>query len=247
MKRLLLSLSFFIFHLSYSAAQTPAAANEINKVKRDTTCIYAEATMKDLDEALLGAKSILEVKVGDWVRSQHPSEGIEVCIAKAKEHSFEVQTRRGDYYRAFVYVRKGDILPVADKSEVVVFQVQPVGEKPLTTPPEVISEETPVEAPVPVVSLTPDEEQMVAITSFYNVEPYIKGMRDKNRLDSYGKYSTMPADSACHLFVYDQQGQIKAVLRKTPTSQLNLKTLKEDNVKNYRNCGAIWFRLKEQK
>ncbi len=245
MKRLLLSLSFIISYFSFSVAQTPAATKEINAIKRDTTCIYAEATMKDVNEALIGAKSILEVKVGDWVRSQHPNEGIEVCIAKAKEHSFEVQTRRGDYYRAFVYVKKRDIMPIADKSEVVVFQVLPDSIKPLTTPEEVISEETRVEAPASVITLTKEEEQMVAITSFYNIEPYIKGLRGKNKLEAYGKYATMPADSACHIFVYDQQGQVKAVLRKTPTAQLNLKTLKEDNVKNYRNCGAIWFRLKD--
>lgn len=245
MKRLLLSISFLISYFSFSVAQTPAATKEINAIKRDTTCIYAEATMKDVNEALIGAKSILEVKVGDWVRSQHPNEGIEVCIAKAKEHSFEVQTRRGDYYRAFVYVKKRDIMPIADKSEVVVFQVQPDSIKPLTTAEEVISEETPVEAPASVITLTKEEEQMVAITSFYNIEPYIKGMRDKNKLEAYGKYATLPADSACHLFVYDQQGQVKAVLRKTSDAQINLKTLKEDNVKNYRNCGAIWFRLKD--
>lgn len=244
MKRILFCSSLLIFHLSLSIAQTAVTTKEINAIKRDATCIYAEATMKDVNEAIIGAKSILEVKVGDWVRAQHPNEGIEVCIAKAKEHCFEVQTRRGDYYRAFVYVRKGDILPVADKSEVVVFQVQPESEKPLSTPEEVISEDTPVEAPAPVITLTADEEQMVAITSFYDVEPYVKGMRDKNKLEAYGKYATMPADSACHLFVYNQQGQIKAVLRKTSGVQINLKTLKEDNVKNYKNCGAIWFRLK---
>ena len=245
MKRLLLSISFLISYFSFSVAQTLAATKEINAIKRDTTCIYAEATMKDVNEAIIGAKSILEVKVGDWIRSQHPNEGIEVCIAKAKEHSFEVQTRRGDYYRAFVYVKKRDIMPIADKSEVVVFQVQPDSIKPLTTPEEVISEETRVEAPASVITLTKEEEQMVAITSFYNIEPYIKGIRDKNKLEAYGKYATLPADSACHIFVYDQQGQVKAVLRKTPTAQLNLKTLNEDNVKNYRNCGAIWFRLKD--
>ena len=247
MKRLLFSLSFLIFQLSFSVAQTPAVTKNINAVKRDTTCLYAEATTKSIEEALMAAKSILEVKVGDWVRSTHPSEGIEVCIAKAKEHSFEVQTRRGDYYRAFVYVKKSDILPVSDKSEVVVFQVQPDNEKPLATPDEIISEETPSESPAPAIKLTQDEEKMVAISSFYDVEPYIKALRDKNRLEAYGKYATMPTDSACHLFVYDREGQIKAVIRKNPAGQINLNTLKEDNVKNYKNCGAIWFRLKEQK
>ena len=244
MKRILLSFSFLLSHFSLIVAQTPATTKEVNAIKRDTACIYAEATMKDVNEAIIGAKSILEMKVGEWVRSQYPNESIDVCIAKAKEHSFEVQTRRGDYYRAFVYVRKRDVMPIADKSEVVVFQIQPDTIKPLTTPEEVISEGTPVESPAPVVTLTKEEEQMIAVTSFYDIEPYIKGMQDSKKLEAYGKYATMPSDSACYLFVYNQQGHVKAVLHKTSAAQINLKTLKEDNVKNYRNCGAIWFQLK---
>jgi hypothetical protein len=53
--------------------------------------------MKDLNEAYNGARAILEMKVGDWVREQHPSEGIEVCIVKAKEHFLQLETRRGDF------------------------------------------------------------------------------------------------------------------------------------------------------
>ena len=106
--------------MSFSAAQD--ATKNINTVKRDTMYIYAEATMKDLSEAYNGARAILEMKVGDWVRKQHPGEGIEVCIVKAKEHFVQLETRRGDFYRAFVYVRKSDIMPVADKSEVDVLR-----------------------------------------------------------------------------------------------------------------------------
>ena len=127
MKRLLILLALAISCLSICEAQTVAdVTKNINKVKRDTMYIYAEATMKDLNEAYNGARAILEMKVGDWVREQHPEEGIEVCIVKAKEHFIQLETRRGDFYRAFVYVRKSDIMPVADKSEVTVFEVAPV-------------------------------------------------------------------------------------------------------------------------
>ena len=53
MKRLLLSLSFFIFQLTFALAQSTLAdvTKNINKVKRDTMYIYAEATMKDINEA----------------------------------------------------------------------------------------------------------------------------------------------------------------------------------------------------
>lgn len=226
MKRTLFGLSLLFFQFSFCVAQD--VAKDINRVKRDTMYIYAEATMKDLNEAYNGARAILEMKVGDWVRNQHPNEGIEVCIVKAKEHFVQLETRRGDFYRAFVYVRKNDIMPVADKSEVTVFEVPPIEmEK------------------VPVLELTSEEKQMRQIRSFYEVEPYIKGLESKGKLAKYGKYAKMPADEDCHLFVYDKQGNISALLRKSGTAQYNLNTLKEDNVKNYTNCGAIWFQLKD--
>ena len=247
MRRLLFIISVAITCLSICKAQTAAdVAKNINKVKRDTMYIYAEATMKDLSEAYHGARAILEIKVDDWVREQHPSEGIEVCIVKAKEHLTQLETRRGDFYRAFVYVRKSDILPVADKSEVTVFEVAPAVQPNQPQPQHaIIVEETPVEVEkAPALELTAEEKQMKQVHSFYEVEPYIKGLKSKDKLNAYGKYATMPSDADCHLFVYDKQGSISALLRKSGNKQYNLNTLKEDNVKNYKNCGAIWFQLK---
>lgn len=249
MKRILLLLSFVVFQISSCIAQTVAdVAKNINKVKRDTMFIYAEATMKDLGEAYNGARAILELKVGDWTHRQHPKENIELCIVKAKEHFIQLETRRGDFYRAFVYVKKTDIMPVSDKSEITVFEVAPVvksDDSPIAEPAIIVTEEEPsVEESTPTLELTPDEKQMKAIRSFYDIEPYIKNMKSKGKIDKFGKYATMPANEDCHLFVYDKQGNISALLRNKDTKQYNLNTLKEDNVKNYKNCGAIWFQLK---
>jgi hypothetical protein len=245
MKRLLLSLLYIIFHLSFSYAQS--VAQNINKVKRDTMYIYAESTTKDLNEAYSNARAILEMQVGEWVRKQHPSEGIELCIVKAKEHFMQLDTRRGELYRAFVYVRKSDIMPIADKSEVTVIEVAPVTKpKQVEAKPAIIvTEEAPrVEEKQQVLELTSEEKQMKQIRSFYDVEPYINGLKSKGRLNAYGKYATMPKNEDCHMFVYDKQGNISALLRKSGAMQYNLNTLKEDNVKTYKNCGAIWFQLK---
>lgn len=248
MKRLLYLIAIVISNLLICKAQTAAdVAKNINKVKRDTMYIYAEATMKDLNEAYNGARAILEMKVGDWVREQHPTEGIEVCIVKAKEHFVQLETRRGDFYRAFVYVRKSDIMPVADKSEVTVFEVAPVAQpdQKQAAPAIIISEDAPVEEnESPALDLTSEEKQMKQVRSFYEVEPYIKGLKSKGKINAYGKYATMPEDEDCHLFVYDKQGNISALIRKSGNTQYNLNTLKEDNVKNYKNCGAIWFQMK---
>lgn len=245
MKRVLLSLAFIICHVSFSMAQS--VAQNINKVKRDTMYIYAESTTKDLNEAYNNARAILEMQVGEWIRQQHPSEEIEVCIVKAKEHLMQLDTRRGELYRAFVYVRKSDIMPVTDKKEVTVIEVAPVvnPDNQGPSPAIIVTEEAPVvEDVAPVLELTSEEKQMKLIQSFYDVEPYIKGLKYQGHLKTYGKYATMPADEDCLLFVYNKQGNITALIRKSGQKQYNLNTLKEDNVKNYKNCGAIWFQLK---
>ena len=248
MKRLLIGIILIISGLSVCMAQTAAeVAKTINMVKRDTMYIYAEATMKDLSEAYNGARAILEMKVGDWVREQHPSAKIELCIVKAKDHLLQLETRRGDFYRAFVYVRKTDILPIADRSEVTVFDVSPVvrENEPQASQAIIVTEDPPIEVKKgPELELTSEEKQMKQVRSFYEVEPYIKGLKSKGKLSAYGKYATMPENEDCHLFVYDKQGNISALLRKRGDNQYNLNTLKEDNVKNYKNCGAIWFQLK---
>ena len=46
--------------------------NDINAIKRDTSYIYAESTMKDAIEAQSGARAILELKLYDWLRIKHP-------------------------------------------------------------------------------------------------------------------------------------------------------------------------------
>ena len=246
MKKSFLTLFLTFYLVTISNAQTAAEVNKsINKVKRDTIYIYAESTTKDLNEAYTNARAILEMQVGEWVQKQHPSEGIELCIVKAKEHFMQLDTRRGELYRAFVYVKKSDIMPVSDKSEVTVFEVAPSTRQSQVevAPAIIVTEEAPKEEKA-IVQLTSEEIQMKQVKSFYEVEPYIKGLKSKGKLNGYGKYATMPQGQDCHLFVYDKQGNISALIRKSGNLQYNLNTLKEDNVKNYKNCGAIWFQLK---
>ena len=231
------------------------AAKDINRIKRDTMYIYAEVTMKDLDEAYSGARAILEMKVGEWLRGQHPKDSIELCIVKAKEHFMELQTRRGNFYRTFVYVRKSDIMPVEDKRDIAVFEVGHQGLPDakgqnstfaeLDAPVSATSE-VPAAEPSSAIVLTAEENRMKQISGFHDIKPYIDGLKSKGIVRRYGKYATMPREEACHLFVYNKNGDICALIRKTADRQYNLHTLQEDNIKNYKNCGAIWFQLKEK-
>ena len=225
-------------------AQSQDTKRTISMIKRDTTYLYAEATMKNLDEAYAGAISILEMKVDEWLQEQRPNESAEVCIAKAKKSSYEVQTQRGEYYRAVVYVKKNEIMPVAEESDVVVIQLSPKDVKSSPNVNNAYDTSDTQDYEEPKVSLTSDEQRIIKINSFYDIEPFINELKGKNKLNGYGKYATMPVSDDCHILVYNKSGSIVASLRKEDGVQINLKTLEEDDVKNYKNCGAIWLQIK---
>ena len=239
--KMLLTALFSLSGEGIGLAQSNKTVEDINKVKCDTCYIYAETTMKSVDEAFVGAKSILEVKVGDWVKAQG-IKGVDICIAKAKEHLFEIQTRRGDYYRAFVYVNKKEIMPVDNKNEIVILDVKKQKTSKNTSN-AIISEDDRVGIK-PTVELTPDEKNMVSINLFADVEPYLSELKQTGKLESYGKYKTMPTTGLVYCLVYNQDGKVVAQLRRDGNTFFNLKTQATEMISDYKNCGAIWLRLK---
>jgi hypothetical protein len=216
----------FLFVCSWpllASAQTVDVIAKIGNVKRDTTYLYAEATMKEREQAFKSAYALLSVKVKEWLLPRCHEDSINVYVAKATKNSMKLTASRGDYCRAFVYVKKSDILPALQTVMTV--------------------EEA---FPHRIVHLTDEEKQMTAISRFYDIEPYVKRLKAEGRVKAYGKYVTMPQGERCHVFIYDQKGDIKAVLRVLPDSQLNLNTLRDDNIRNYTNCGAFWLQLKDK-
>ncbi|MBR5747841.1 MAG: hypothetical protein IKY01_03530 [Prevotella sp.] len=229
MKKLLLFGAFLLGCFSGQAQDTGSAdaLNDINAIKRDTSFIYAESTMKDALEAQSGAQAILELKLYDWLRSNYPNENAEALVNNSKEKWFPLLTKRGKYNRIFVYVKKRDVVPIAEEPEPVEEEFVPILEEVL------------------VPELTSDEESMAAIVRFDDIEPYVKGLKNDGRIRAYGKYASLPEDDPCYMFVYDKEGSVVAVLRQSEDGQhFNLRSLKEDNVRNYKNCGAIWLQFK---
>ena len=207
--------------------------NDINAIKRDTSYIYAEATMMDAVEAQSGARAILELKLYDWLRSQNLEDNLDSLVSSSKDKWFDFVTRRGNYNRVFVYVEKSAFLFVVEESEPVV-EPEPMVDDPVTIMEDFLR-----------LELTDDEETMASIHRFSSIELYIKSLKEEQRLKAYGKYASLPVDESCYLFVYDRDGDIVAVLRQTEDgSYFNLREKTDDDIRNYKNCGAIWFQLK---
>lgn len=251
---------FFVLLLSVSAgAQSASSAIEqINKVKSDTSYISAEATMQTWDEAYSGAKAILESTIQDWAHANKIDSKDGTLMVKSNKNILEIKTNRGKYVRVFLYVRKSDIIPVGKKQDVMVIKsgagatYKPLKESEAKKYDEKEMRKSNVKSHVIVLSnnnknkmeISDEEKAFVAVTKFDSIKPVVDKVRQEGKLIDYGKYKDMPSEGLCYLFVYDKSGVVEAVLKRDSTI-INLSTQQEDDIDNYKGCGAIWLRVKE--
>ncbi len=248
---------------------TQSAIQKINQIKRSgEEYFFAEATSQTWEEALNNAKTLLSAQIEMWAKSAPSGETTEVYVARATEHLFEIKATRGQLFRAFVYVKKNDLLALSATDNVLVVPVKrsETPEVTLITPQqsevkettivqkqqnlaETVSIESPVQvaAPLPLketYQLSSFEREMLSVSSFSNVSDFIRNLQGSNKISKLGKFAEMPQDIDCYLFVYNPQGEIPAYLHKTTQGYFNLKTKSADDIKNYKGCGALWFTLR---
>lgn len=89
-------------------------------------------------------------------------------------------------------------------------------------------------------------EQIKKAKNFFELKQIMEPLKQKGEIIDYGKFATAKNPEDCYLIVYDPAGNIKAFLGKGEKVRWNLKTGKEDSIKNYRGCGAIWFTINEK-
>ena len=258
------AILFFVLLLSVgaSAQSASSAIEQINKVKSDTSYISAETTMQTWDEAYSGAKAILEANIQDWAHANRIDSKDGTLMVKSNKNILEIKTNRGKYVRVFLYVRKSDIIPVDKKQDVMVIKsgdgatYKPLKESEAKRHDEKEMRKSNVKSQVIVLSdgnrkrasqveLNDEEKAFAAVSQFNSVKPIVERIRQDGRLIDYGKYKDMPSEGICYLFVYDKSGVVKAVLKRDST-MLNLRTQQEDDIDNYKGCGAIWLRMKQQ-
>ena len=238
-------LYLMVFTVALYAQSGDGTAKAITKIKLDSNYLYAEATMRDSKQASEVAASILEAKVEEWASNQYPNDKTEMYVAKMKEHGQQLQTRRGDFYRAFVYVKKNDLVP--SNTNIKSNETAPSAAHCDELFSNLLSKEKENDLPISsTMTLTNEEQRMITIQQFYDIEPYVKELESSGKIISYGKYTTMPENAPCHLFIYNKDGDIVAILRKQNGEQLNICTLQKDEIKNYKNCGAIWIQLRDE-
>ena len=99
---------------------------EINKIKRSRDYLTVTGTsMASAEEASENARILIDVEIEQWL--QENAEGdIAGYVAKSKENLAVIETKRGSLFRAFVYVKKKDILPYYENETVMAELPNPI-------------------------------------------------------------------------------------------------------------------------
>lgn len=99
---------------------------EINKIKRSRNYLTVTGTsMFSAEEASENARMLIDVEIEQWL--QENAEGdIAGYVAKSKENLAVIETKRGSLFRAFIYVKKKDILPYYENETVMAELPNPI-------------------------------------------------------------------------------------------------------------------------
>lgn len=264
MKRILLLLTALT--VTYSCLHAQNEQQEINEIKRSLNFIYATGTSTNsAEEASANARELLSLEIEQWL-NDYVEGDFSGYIAKSKQNVAEIKTRRGKLARAFVYVRKSDILPYNNEESVMVVNTleqegTPVSVDTVTlarpgldmsqvlsgqqTNPE-IAQVTQQALSQPTFEVTANEKDMLAVRNLSQINRYIADGSKVGRVTSYGKYdSTTRLFGKSYLFIFDKNGNVMAVLRKNGQDLINLSTGADEVIANYGRCGIVWCQCKE--
>lgn len=225
-------LACFCIIPSVAQKTTDEKKKEINVIKKSADYIYAEATMADQQAAMDLAKEILYNNVNEWVAKQKKFAGSDKVVTANTNYTIEdVTLPRGNWFRAFMYVRKKDIIPVENAT------VSEVGNQ------DTEKTAKPVESSIPGL----DDPQMVkhflAVENTVQLSMLLKQLKTEGKIIEFNKYNSLNNPNEYVVFVFSKEGKICAVLSQGP-QRINLKTKQPDQVTNYKGNGAIGVKIK---
>lgn len=99
---------------------------EINKIKRSRDYLTVTGTsMFSAEEASENARMLIDVEIEQWLQGNAEGD-IAGYVAKSKENLAVIETKRGSLFRAFIYVKKKDILPYYEDETVMAELPNPI-------------------------------------------------------------------------------------------------------------------------
>jgi len=222
----------------------------INKIKKSQSYLSAEATMPNEEDAYKLANEILVEEINGWVQSKRKSETIkQVILQDISSCTEKMDMKRGANFRAFVYVKKKDIIPIYGNGQIVLSEnergadLQALSE--ISDPLKIENDKKSgnEKETQPETKPLSNLERITAAGTMDEMKVIFSDLKGKNAI-TYASYPSADAENDCYLLFYNREGMIQAVVNKTGDNWLNLKTNQTVKPVDFNGCGAYWFVLK---
>lgn len=221
----------------------------INKIKKSESYLTAECTLPDKEEAMQLARELLINEINEWVRSRKRGQEVkQIVMQDIGICSEALNIRRGNNTRAFVYIRKKDLIPIYGDGMIVLHEAE-LSDPNLTSPELVPIPDTGIaDHPMDLQSQSADLQsetlrQIIACTDMTGMKEVFATLKGAGRI-SYGAFTSLSQDTpGVYLLVYDRDGSIKAILDKGSDLRTNLINHKSEKITDYSGMGIYWFRL----
>lgn len=234
MKRNRCLMVFFLMFICVTqifAQQADDKKKEINKIKKSSLYLSAEMTMPDKEEAMETALELLQMEVQRWVAEKKKIKEVasDLIITNVEQLTEALELPRGNMYRAFVYVKKSDLL-VSKNTMIMDMPSQPETSDKLRSTYEIISASK-VEHPEYI-------QRLLALKLYEEVKPCLDAMKSEGKVMEYARYAKLAQPEDYVLIIYNQQAEVEAILS-DGAERINLRTNLPDGVANYSGRGAI--------
>lgn len=222
---------------SFAQDDVARQKKEINSIKKNSAYLYGEATLADRQAAIDLAKEILYQNINQWVDAQKKFAGANKVLTTNTNYSVEdVTLPRGNWYRAFMYVKKNDIMPV---SNVEVTEAPGQGTSQEQAAVSGLAEKPTAQS----MGLSEDlMREFLRPANTGQLATMLEAQEEKGTVLDYNKLSAIKTPEQYVMFVFSRDGNIVAVLS-AGAERRNLKTGKADSLDNYKGNGAIGVKV----
>ena len=218
-----------------TAMAQESITKQINKIKRDNRYIYAESTKASEGEALGEAKEMLSFYIDEYVASKKKLNEANNIIVKDLQSKIDcLQMKRGTMIRAFVYVKKTDIIPAENAT---------VAEVPKEPDMETPAGETPSDGIVADIPNWQQEliQELMEKRSLIDAKAHLNRLKAEYKIKHHG--SAANAKNIERLYWVVESDGCLTVLGPGSDKRVNYRTMQYDNLSNYSGKNAIWFEM----
>lgn len=250
MKKLVYYLLLACVSLSvFAQGDRAEIKKQINKIKKSQAYISAEATMPTEAEAMDMANQLLVFEINNWLQSKRKNDEVQQVVLQDISSCKEMlDMKRGTQVRAFVYVKKKDIVLIKGNGQIVLNEnEQGTDLQPLAEITESLHVNESQIGPLPnVQGLEKEEsglERIANAATMMDMKGVFADLKAKGAIE-YGEYKPDVPVQDVYLLFYDRQGTVRAVVQKKGGALTNVKTQESMTLNDFDGCAAYWFILK---